>query len=197
MNLTFSQGHPVLSESWMPTGKWVPCGFYGQGPVEAALELRREITSLDAVKEIRILTSTHGAQPMGTDLSRWEPETRATADHSLPFVVAMAFMEGSLEVRHYDEEYFKRPDVREFMAKVRVSAADEFGSGFGRLPFSEVALEMDSGQVHTARVVHALGHPERPMSDADVGVLTMFRVRVNHTGAQTGGRFSNHPACCS
>jgi 2-methylcitrate dehydratase len=48
-----------------------------------------------------------------------------------------------------------------------VNAAAEFGSGFGRLPFTEVAIESRSGQVHTARIIRPLGHPQRPMTDAD------------------------------
>jgi 2-methylcitrate dehydratase len=53
------------------------------------------------------------------------------------------------------------------MARTKVEAAAEFGSGFGRLPFTEVAVESRSGDVHAARVVHPLGHPQRPMNDAD------------------------------
>jgi 2-methylcitrate dehydratase len=147
--------------------KWVPCGYYGQAAVEAALELRGQIEPLDTLREIRIVTSPHGAEAMATDVSRWQPDTRETADHSLPFVVAMALMEGGLEIRHYDEEYYKRANVRDLMSRIKVNAAAEFGSGFGRLPFTEVAIESTSGQVHTARVVHPLGHPQRPMTDAD------------------------------
>jgi len=147
--------------------KWVPCGFYGQAAVEAALELRGQTEHLDTLLEIRILTSPHGAEAMATDVSRWQPDTRETADHSLPFVVAIALMEGGLEIRHYDEEYYKRADVRDLMARIKVHAAAEFGSGFGELPFTEVAVESRSGQVHTARVIHPLGHPQRPMTDAD------------------------------
>lgn len=147
--------------------KWAPCGFYGQGAIEAALELRGQIAGPDAIREVRILTSPHGAEAMATDVSRWQPDTRETADHSLPFVVAMALMEGGLQIRHYDEEYYKRADVRDLMARTKVEAVIEFGSGFGRLPFTEVAVESRSGEVHTARVVHPLGHPQRPMTDAD------------------------------
>ena len=147
--------------------KSVPAGFYGQGAAEAAAELRAKIPHLDAVTGIRILTSPHGAQAMGTDISRWRPETRETADHSLPFVVAMTFMEGRLEIRHFDEELYKRPDVREFMAKVQVIASDELAQAPERLSFTEVAVETQSGDVHTARVARPLGHPERPMADED------------------------------
>ena len=147
--------------------KAVPAGFYGQGAAEAAAELRHKIPDLDAVKEVRVLTSPHGAQAMGNDVSRWRPETRETADHSLPFVVAMTFMEGRLEIRHFDEEFYKRPDVRAFMAKVKVIASDELSDESQRLSFTEVAVETESGDVHTARVARPLGHPERPMTDED------------------------------
>ena len=147
--------------------KAVPAGFYGQGAAEAAAELRPNIPDLDAVREVRVLTSPHGAQAMGTDISRWRPETRETADHSLPFVVAMTLIEGRLEIRHFDEELYKRPDVRGLMAKVQVIASDELAHASERLSFTEVTVETESGDVHTARVARPLGHPERPMADED------------------------------
>ena len=76
-------------------------------------------------------------------------------------------MEGGLEIRHYDEEYYKRADALDLMSRIKVQAAAEFGSGFGELPFTEVTVESRSGEVRTARVVHPLGHPQRPMTDAD------------------------------
>jgi 2-methylcitrate dehydratase len=57
----------------------------------------------------------------------WTPENRETADHSLQFTIAVALMEGTLAIRHYDELYYKRADVRALMQKISISVGAEHG----------------------------------------------------------------------
>jgi 2-methylcitrate dehydratase len=83
-----------------------PAGYFSQSAIEAALELRAQLPDLDAVAEFHLETFPSGYGAMGSDESRWRPQTRETADHSLPFVLSMALMEGNVEVRHYDQEYY-------------------------------------------------------------------------------------------
>lgn len=148
--------------------KGYPAGHFSQGPLDAVLELAPKISSISAVKEVRIQTSRSGYDAMGSGESRWRPDTRETADHSLPFVVAMGIMEGGLRISHYDQEYFKRREVRAFMQKIKVQGAEEYESEWGSVPLTVVEVEMESGEVHTAQVTHPLGHPQHPMTDADL-----------------------------
>jgi len=114
---------------------------------------------------VRLLTYPNGmnyAEPQ-----HWTPETRETADHSLPFTTAVGLMEGTLAIRHYDEGYYKRPDVRALMQKITVSVADEPSKAWPEAPLHILEVETNSGKVLTARADYHLGHHKNPMSDAD------------------------------
>src|ERR1700739_3116727 len=92
-----------------------PAGYFSQSAIEAILSLRSQIADLDDITEIRLQTFPAGYEVMGSGEANWQPETRESADHSLPFVMAVALMEGNVEIRHYDELYYKRPEVRALM----------------------------------------------------------------------------------
>ncbi|MGE5523768.1 MAG: MmgE/PrpD family protein, partial [Rhodospirillaceae bacterium] len=70
--------------------KRFPLGQYSQTVVEAALELRHRIAGPQDVAEIRIETVTTAVRLMAGDRDKWHPETRETADHSMPYTVAVA-----------------------------------------------------------------------------------------------------------
>ncbi|MFH1555028.1 MAG: MmgE/PrpD family protein, partial [Pseudomonadota bacterium] len=142
-----------------------PSGYFSQSAIEAVLELRPKISRVEDVKQIRLETFPSGFQAMGSDESRWLPETRESADHSLPFVMAMALMEGDVNVRHYDEERFKQPDVRAVMAKIKVVVGDESVKAWPEVPLNVLHVELTSGQTLTARVAYHLGHYKRLMTD--------------------------------
>jgi 2-methylcitrate dehydratase len=116
---------------------------------------------------VRVHATRISAQLMASTESKWKPETRETADHSIPFVVAMCLLEGSLQIRHFDEGYFLRPDVRAFMSKIRVLTPDTYEASFHDVPSVEIEVEFASGQVRSAEVLRPLGHPENPMTPAD------------------------------
>lgn len=144
-----------------------PSGYFSQSAIEAVLELRPQVPSLEAIAEVRLETFPSGYTAMGSDESRWRPETRESADHSLPFVMAMALMEGNVDIRHYDEEYYKRPEVHALMDKIRVSVGDESVQAWPEVPLNVLHIHLNSGETLSTRVAHHLGHFSRLMTDTD------------------------------
>jgi 2-methylcitrate dehydratase len=147
--------------------KAFPSGYFSQSAIEAILNLRSEIADLDAVKEIRLQTFPAGYEVMGSGEANWQPETRESADHSLPFVMAVALMEGNLEIRHYDQMYYKRPDVRALMQKIKIRIGEEPVAAWPDVPLNIVDVEMNSGKVVTTKVAYHLGHFKRFMTDEE------------------------------
>jgi 2-methylcitrate dehydratase len=145
--------------------KAFPSGYFSQSAIEAVLNLRSQIPSLDDIKEIRLQTFPAGYEVMGSGEANWQPETRESADHSLPFVMAVALMEGNLEIRHYDEMYYKRSDVRALMQKIKVRVGEEPVAAWPELPLNIVDVEMTSGKIFSTKVAYHLGHFKRWMSD--------------------------------
>ena len=147
--------------------KAFPSGYFSQSAIEAILNLRSQIPDLDDVKEIRLQTFPAGYEVMGSGEANWRPETRESADHSLPFVMAVALMEGNLEIRHYEQMYYKRSDVRALMQKIKVRVGEEPVAAWPDLPLNIVDVEMKSGEVISTKVAYHLGHFKRFMTDAE------------------------------
>jgi len=147
--------------------KAFPGGYFSQSAIEAILNLRSQITALDDIKEIRLQTFPAGYEVMGSGEANWQPETRESADHSLPFVMAVALMEGGVEIRHYDQLYYKRSEVRALMQKISVRIGEEPVAAWPEVPLNIVDVEMKSGKVLSTKVAYHLGHFQRMMSDED------------------------------
>ena len=145
--------------------KAFPAGYFSQSAIEAILTLRSQVANLDDIKEIRLQTFPAGYEVMGSGEANWQPETRESADHSLPFVMAVALMEGGVEVRHYDQMYYKRPEVRALMQKIKVRIGEEPVAAWPEVPLNIVDVELKSGKVLSTRVAFHLGHFKRLMTD--------------------------------
>jgi 2-methylcitrate dehydratase len=147
--------------------KAFPSGYFSQSAIEAILALRAQIADPEDVKEIRLQTFPSGYEVMGSGEANWRPETRESADHSLPFVMAVALMEGNVEIRHYDEMYYKRPDVRVLMQKIKIRIGEEPAAAWPEVPLNIVDVETISGKVFSTRVAYHLGHFKRLMTDEE------------------------------
>jgi 2-methylcitrate dehydratase len=147
--------------------KAFPSGYFSQSAIEAILGLRAQISDLDDVKEIRLQTFPSGYEVMGSGEANWQPETRESADHSLPFVMAIALMEGNLEIRHYDQMYYKRPEVRALMQKIKIRIGEESVAAWPDVPLNIVDVEMKSGKILSTRVAYHLGHFKRFMTEEE------------------------------
>jgi 2-methylcitrate dehydratase len=148
--------------------KAFPAGYFSQSAIEAILNLRSQITNIAAIKQIRLQTFPAGYEVMGSGEANWQPETRESADHSLPFVMAMALMEGSVEIRHYEEAAYKRADVRALMQKITVQVGEEPVAAWPEVPLNIVDIEMKSGEILSTKVAYHLGHFKRWMTDQEL-----------------------------
>ena len=105
--------------------KRFPLGQYSQTVVEAALQLRDKIGSPDDIAEVRIETVTTAIKIMAGDPEKWEPKTRESADHSMPYTVAVALMYGEVEEKHFGERYLNDSKLLALTRKVRADGSAE------------------------------------------------------------------------
>lgn len=104
--------------------KSFPTRFNCQVPVFAAQQLRQKIKIGD-VAEIRIEAIRQAFDRWMSVPEIWKPETRETADHSLPCTVAMALLDGTITPRMMEAERYKAPDVLALMAKCKIELPDD------------------------------------------------------------------------
>ena len=75
---------------------------------------------LDRIAAIEIATTRRGYQTAGSEPEKWAPDTRDTADHSLPYVTARAMFDGDITNDSYAPEKLHDPRILALMRKITV-----------------------------------------------------------------------------
>ena len=101
--------------------KAYPAVIYTQTAIVAAIEVARAVGSLDRIATIEIGTTRRGYQRTGSEPEKWVPQTRETADHSLPYITARAMFDGDITNESFTPEKFRDPRILAFMQKIKVS----------------------------------------------------------------------------
>jgi 2-methylcitrate dehydratase PrpD len=160
-------GQPYFLESPGLGLKLHPCSAPQFLAADAALHLKREhnIRFADVAKmEVSI-------PPMRYQ-RHYHPEVKTglRGKFAINYVVALAFLEGKLEIDTFTDAKANEPEVQDALSKVRV-IVDETIPEPG--PYCPVSVELKDGRRfnYTARI--AKGHPQNPMTEEDV--LNKFR----------------------
>lgn len=146
-----------------------PCCRFNHTAIGAALELRAAIGDLSRIRRVRVGLNHQAYQAVCTPVEiRKAPRTIVQAQFSIPYTVAAALVDGAVRLSHFTPEGLQRPDILAVAQKVEGYLDEEIQRTSGRsVTPALVHVELDDGTVHTARVDVPLGHPDRPMSDAD------------------------------
>jgi 2-methylcitrate dehydratase len=152
------------------TVKRYPLGLYSQTVVEAALQVRQGLdgVSVDDIEEVQIQTLQTAVNIMAGDAEKWHPTNRETADHSMPYTVAVALMYGAVETRHFSPEYWEDPRLLTLLQKIKVSVSEEANRRAPEAMLSIVDVVTSAGQRHSAEVAFHRGHYKNPMSDGEI-----------------------------
>ena len=153
-----------------------PAVIYTQTAIVAGIEVANEVGSLDRIASIEIATTRRGFQRTGSEPEKWSPQTRETADHSLPYITARAMFDGGITSESFASEKFRDPAVLAFMQKIKVAEDPVLTARQGGAVPARVTATLTDGRRILREVDHAPGFAERPMSRAEVE--TKFRGNV-------------------
>jgi 2-methylcitrate dehydratase len=137
-------------------------------PITAVLELmeEHEIAPAD-VKKVAIETTTRGADIL-SDPSKYDPKTKETADHSLPYCIAVAIAKGNVLPSDFEPEALKDPLVRTLIKKIEVTANSEIDSLFPTVKRTICTITTKEGEEYRRQEDFAKGSKERPLTDDEV-----------------------------
>lgn len=147
--------------------KYWPVEYNLQPAVWAALEIR-DITKTEDIKSVHIEAYRATYQEAASDRSRWEPESRETADHSLPYVMAYALKHGEVGLEAFESDEFLLPEMREVMNKFSAELSEELEARWPADVCLNATLTLNSGEVHRIEIENPKGHSKNPMDDDDV-----------------------------
>ncbi|MCH8339515.1 MAG: MmgE/PrpD family protein [Chloroflexi bacterium] len=117
-------------------------------------------------------------------LKALKPKTKETADHSLPYVIAAAVVDGNVLPESFSDEKLKDPRIREALPKIKVVSDPEVDELFPRIKRARVTITTTDGQRYTAQTDVAKGDPADPMSDEDI----VAEFRANARGVLSSER---------
>ncbi len=148
-----------------------PVEYHAQTAVEAARRIREEwgkpITP-DDVDYIIIDTFKVGYEIIVKHPEKWDPWTRETADHSLPWLVANTLVHGTTEIWHFTLENIRDPRILGLMKKMKVNVDPELDRLYPEAVPNRVTVKFRDGREISVRIDHPKGHPRNPMSLEEV-----------------------------
>jgi 2-methylcitrate dehydratase len=144
-----------------------PVEYNAQLPVWAALELRSKVDWRD-LSEVDIGTYTFAYTEIGSEPEKWDPKTRETADHSMPYIFAKVLVDGTIGVAAFEEAAYRDAGIRPLMNKIRIRLDDEVIGMYPGVVAMKVRATTNDGRVIELFPRDPLGHTNNPMKDADV-----------------------------
>ena len=105
--------------------KRFPVGQFSQSVAQAAVEARSFFENPDDIQEINIRVSRSAIKIMADGPDKWRPQTRETADHSIPYAAGLVLMYGKIELEHYGDAYLHNELLLDFVSRVRCLPSDE------------------------------------------------------------------------
>jgi 2-methylcitrate dehydratase len=148
--------------------KYWPAEYHSQSAIEAALFLRTQITDSAQIKSVVIESHDASVDIIGSEPEKWRPETRETADHSLPYITAIALLDGEVTSKQFEPERFADPAVWKFLENVKVERNAELSALYPGAVANIVHVDLIDGSRLTKRVDYPLGHAKNPLKDSEV-----------------------------
>ena len=147
-----------------------PCCRFNHTAIGAALALRASCQGpLERVRRIRVGVNKQAYEAVCTPVEvRKAPKTVVQAQFSIPYTVAAALVDGNVGLEHFGEASLQRADLLALAGRVEAYVDDEIERAYGRnISPAMVSVEMEDGATYQLREELPLGHPSRPMSNAD------------------------------
>jgi len=180
----FEGDHGVLNAvgafDWPPLGdpacrfrildtqlKMYPCIYPGQSPVTATLAVQPR-SAVDQVEAIVVRTYLNAWWESASEPEMWSPATRETADHSIPYLVAAALMDGRIAAASFSDERRADPRLRELIRKVEVIHDKALDALTPANDPCRLEIRLKSGEKLTSSIDFPKGHVKNPASDREV-----------------------------
>jgi 2-methylcitrate dehydratase len=145
-----------------------PMGIVSQSGVDAALRIHARLADPNEIEDVEIATFK-AAIDRNASTEKWRPTTRETADHSLPYGVSMALLEGRVDAASFALERVRDQSMHQFMAqRVRLVEDPRLTSGYPEGFPTRVTVQTRSGEKLVEEVTHYRGHARNPLDDSDL-----------------------------
>ncbi len=102
------------------------------------------------------------------DPSKYDPRSKETADHSLPYVIAAAIVDRQVTPAQFEPEKIMDSRIREQLRKIEVVADPGIEKVFPKLQRVIVTVKTTDGRELTKQLDFPKGDPRNPLTDREV-----------------------------
>jgi 2-methylcitrate dehydratase len=147
--------------------KAYPSVIHTQGPIGLVLELRQKVATSE-IDSVHVATYGEAVRRTATEMEKWNPETRETADHSMPYLVTAAWQDGEVTPATFAPSRIQDPALRPFIKKVKVVEEPEFTRRYPGESCSRIEVTSTDGRRATAETNYPKGHRRNALADREV-----------------------------
>lgn len=147
--------------------KFFPSEYHSQAPMWVALELRKKVAVAD-IEAVNVQTYFTAWSEIGSEPEKWTPKTRETADHSMPYLLSLGFIDGGITLKSFTPERIADPAIHALMNRIKISENKDFTAQFPGKLTTQIEVVARGGQRLVETAQYPKGHRNNPMSDDDV-----------------------------
>jgi 2-methylcitrate dehydratase len=147
--------------------KAYPSVVHTQGPVELILDLRKHVAPAE-IASVHVATYGEAVRRTATEAEKWNPQTRETADHSIPYLVAAALQDGGVTPATFAPARIQDAGLRPLIEKLTVVEEAEFTHRYPAESCTRIEVTTTDGRRIAAETRHPKGHFRNPLSDGEV-----------------------------
>ena len=119
------------------------------------------------IEEVKVTTLAQ-AYDILFDPAKYRPESRETADHSLPYCLAAAIVDKKITTESFSDEKLNDPRIFEVIDKIKGEPSKEFEAMFPEKQPSRVVITTKDGKEFSEYIEYPKGDPREPMTMDDL-----------------------------
>jgi 2-methylcitrate dehydratase len=162
-----------LGRRWTMTRnmlKLYPAQINTQAAIEVTLRLHQNGIRAEQVRKLILHGHRHVCGGVQGSPQAFAPTSREAADHSTPYVMAMALLRKRLTSREFEGAPWETSEVKTAMAKIELVIDPERDRAFDAEGVLGVRLvaELNDGRTEEIVVHQPKGHPDAPLSETEL-----------------------------
>jgi 2-methylcitrate dehydratase len=138
-----------------------------QAPIAAALALREKGVKATNVTAVRLYLSSFGYSQQSGFLDH-AINTREHADHSAPYCVARAFIDGDVRIEDFEEHRFRDPAALAFVDKIKVIEDPQLTSKGSDILGCNMEVTLADGSTRRVEMPYPPGTIQNPATEAEL-----------------------------
>ncbi|MDF2434863.1 MAG: 2-methylcitrate dehydratase [Mucilaginibacter sp.] len=147
--------------------KSLPIRYELQTPVELALKLHGSFKAAETAA-IKVFIDGRSMFTRDEDPSLWDPRTRETADHSGPYLIGAALVDGVISHATFTEQRFRNPEILSVVDRIEMIPDPDLEALFPWTMACRIELVSFDGGGRVFEYENPRGHPQNAMTDQEI-----------------------------